>query len=76
MSTASEEGIGYEIMKTATKLILANGLIAIVIMVAYAHFSLGSFHDQEARQAHKELESCIPDLLGAAPAQGRGVPDR
>jgi len=44
-------------MKTSTKLILANGMIAIVVMVVYAYYSLGRFHDQQASQTARELES-------------------
>jgi PAS domain S-box-containing protein len=46
-------------MKTVTKLILANSLIAILIISTFAVLSLNRFHAEAVREADANLERCM-----------------
>src|SRR5665647_1107505 len=46
-------------MKTLTKLILANGLIAILIISTFAVLALNRFHREAVREIDADLERCL-----------------
>jgi len=46
-------------LKTVTKFILANSLIAILTISSFALFSLSRLHEEEGKEANDDLERCM-----------------
>jgi PAS domain S-box-containing protein len=49
-------------MRTTSKLILANSLIALLVVLIFASFSLNSFYEQDQHEEHKNLERSLRTL--------------
>jgi len=59
-------------MRTVTKLILINSLIAILIILSYGLISLNRFHAEEVREANADLERCLGTFRELFRAKGEG----